>query len=271
MFKKVLIAALAVVVGLAVVSQTKIGSHFRLWLKNGRGWMARQVTPETEIKRLRMEVERLEKEDGAYFDKVARQRLEVKERESKLTKDQTDLATLKTRISDLRVVFQEAKKNDLKFVSYKDLSEVALTDVEKQIGMDFERYKPLKASVESQASFLTSLKTSLAQNEEKLFGLQKTRQEMLTQLQNLENELAELKQAKSCQACVLDDSNYGKVQKDIEALKQRLALEKVKLSLKGSMGKGPIEQAEDARTKKVQQEKDLDAEFPTTKKPLASK
>jgi predicted nucleic acid-binding Zn-ribbon protein len=267
----VLIAAVAVVVGLAVVSSTKMGSHVRMWLRSGKGWMARQVKPETEIKRLRMEVERLEKEDALYFDQVARQRLDVKKCEAKLQKDQSSLALLKTRITDLRALLGDAKKGDLKTVSYKDLTEVTVSDVQKQIDIDFDRYEPLEGSVESQQAYLTSLKTALAQNEKKLFGLRKARQEMLTQLQNLENELNRLKQARVAEASVLDDSSYGRVQKDIDTLKHRLEVEKEKAKLRGALGKGPIEQAQHQKEEQAEREKRLNAKFgpATPKTPVA--
>jgi len=273
MCKKVLISAVAVAFRMGVASQTKLPSYLRMVVRNSKCWMNRQVTPETEIARLRMEVERLEKEDAQYFDKVARQRLEVKNCESKLAKDRVTLASLGKRIKDLRTVLAEAKKSDLKSVSYKDLTEVKLTDVQKQIDIDFDRYEPLEAAVESQNAYLVSLKTALAQNEKKLFGLKKARQEMLTQLQKLENELNEMKQARAAEGAVLDDSSYGRVQKDIEALKQRLALEKEKAKLKGTLGKGPIEQAEEAREKQAEREKRIDAKFgPTSSRtPVASK
>ncbi len=52
MFKKVLIATVAVVFGLAVVKGTWLGSHLCLKWKNATAWAKKQVKPETEIERL---------------------------------------------------------------------------------------------------------------------------------------------------------------------------------------------------------------------------
>jgi chromosome segregation ATPase len=271
MFKKVLIASLAVVVGLAVVAKTGLGSHIRLWLRDIRTSVAKKSSPDREIRRLRMEVERLEKEDAAYFDKVARQRLEVQKRDKELFGDpdkktkgaKAELAELRNRLTNLRTLVKDVKdseKSGERTVSYNG-ENFTLKQVNHQIDLDWTRYKPFKAQVESQEAYLTSLKTALAHNEEKLMGLQKTRQDMLTQLQTVENELNELRQAKSGRAALLDDSNYGKVQKDIDGLKHRLAVEKEKLKIKGAMGKGPIEQAEENRAKQDQRQKEMDAEL----------
>jgi septal ring factor EnvC (AmiA/AmiB activator) len=260
MFKKVLIASLAVVVGLAVIANTRLGSHARLWLRGMKTSMAKQIKPEREIQRLRMEVERLEQQDKVYFDKVATQRVAVRELEAKLTKDQEALAVLKTRLTDLRALVKDAGNSEGQKVSYKGI-DFTLAKVKQQIDLDWDRYQPLKGSVESQEAYLATLKKALAQNEEKLFSLEKTRKEMLTQLQNLENELTELRQAKAGQAGVISDQGYDRVQRDINAVKQRLEVEKEKHKLIGARGKGPIEQAEDARAKENKRQQDMDAEL----------
>ena len=53
MCKKVVIATLAVLVGLAVVKGTKIGSYLRMAKKDAAAWVDKQVKYETEIRRLR--------------------------------------------------------------------------------------------------------------------------------------------------------------------------------------------------------------------------
>lgn len=271
MFKKVLVASLAVVVGLAVIANTKAGSHLRLWLQDLRTSVAKKNTPEREIRRLRMEVERLEREDAAYFDKVARQRLEVRKVEKELGGDpekktkgtKVELAELRTRLTGLRTLvkdIKESEKSGERLVSYNG-ENFTLKQVNTQIDLDWARYRPLKAQVESQEAYLVSLKKALAHNEEKVMNLQKARQDMLTQLQALENELTELRQARAGRAALIDDGKYTRVSKDIEALKHKLAVEREKLTIQGSMGKGPVEAAEEARAKQGQRDREMDAEL----------
>jgi chromosome segregation ATPase len=259
MCKKVLIAALAVVVGLAVIKGTWVGSHFRAWKGRAAKWARNQVNPETEIQRLRHEVNRLEHEDRVFFDRVARQRIEVRNVETKVEKDRTELATLKERISKLRT----ALVGDLQEISYNGNS-YSRTDAERQVDRDFDRYKPLKKDVEGQEKYLSALRKALQQNEDKLFSLRRVRQEMLTQLQELETQLAEIRQAKNVDVTLLDDSNYNRVRKDIAGLKQRLEVEKEKLKLRGVVDRGPIEQAEAARKAREARQREIDAEFPLT-------
>jgi peptidoglycan hydrolase CwlO-like protein len=263
MCKKVLVAALAVVVGLAVIKGTWLGSHFRAWKNRAGAWAKRQVKPETEIQRLRHEVQRLDEEDSRWFDKVARQRIEVRHLEEKVKANKAELAVLHERIGKLNA----ALKEDLQQVSYNGLT-FSRVDAQRQMDLDFNRYRPLKKTVEGQEKYLTALHKALQQNEEKLFSLRQVRQDMLTQLQELETELAQLRQAKNVDKALLDTSNYTRVQKDIESLKRRLEEEKEKLKLRGILDKGPIERAEEAKKRVAARQAEIDAEVPAA--PLAS-
>jgi chromosome segregation ATPase len=166
MFKKVLIASLAVVIGLAVVANTRMGSHVRLWWKGVKSSMAKKVPAEREIARLRMEVANLEKEDARFYDLVAKQRIEVREAEEQLTKNKDRLASLGARLSDLHALLKENGKSEGFKVSYKG-NEFSLADLKKQRDLDFDRFEPLEALVKSQEKALTAKKAALAQNEKK--------------------------------------------------------------------------------------------------------
>jgi len=261
MFKKVLIATVAVVFGLAVVKGTWLESHLRMKWKNATAWAKKQVSPETEIKRLREEIKRLEEEDGRNYDQVARQRLEVRELTRQLTKDKAELATLHSRISELRASLKSLPDAEIQQVSYHGAS-YSKNEAERQVELDYNRYKPLKQSVASQEKYLSSLQRALDQNEEKVASMKQTRRDMLTQLKDLEIKVAELRQAKKVNACSVDDSNYNAIQRDIENLKQRLAVDEESLKVRGGAERGPIEQAEEVRAKKANREKDLDTDFP---------
>jgi len=272
MCKKVLIATLAVVIGLAVIKGTWIGSHLRMRFTRATAWAQRQVTPETEIQRLRFEIKRLEAEDASYYDQVARQRLEVKDLTATLAKDKAELATLHSRISDLRASLKALPEGDVQQVSYRGTS-YSKNDAERQVNLDYNRFKPLKRSVASQEKYLSAVQKALDQNEEKVARLKQTRRDMLTQLKDLEVKVAELRQVQKANSCCVDDSNYNRVQNDIESLKKRLAVDEEVLKVKGGADQGPIERAEEARAKKVSREKEIDTDFPVdaARRPVVNK
>jgi chromosome segregation ATPase len=268
MCKKVLIATLAVLVGLAVVKGTKIGSYLRMAKKDATAWVNKQVEYETEIKRLRYEVERLEKEDAVCYDGVAEQRVNIRKKEQSLVKDRAEVEKLHGRLQALRSSLAGVGEDETQLISYNG-NKYSRAEVEKQIDIDYNTYKQLKASIASQDTFIKSLRTALQQNEEKMSNLQQTRQQMLTGLQDLENELVDLRQAQTASATLFDDSAYGRVKQDITALKDRLAVDKEKLKVRGLNDRGPIEQNEQERDRKVNRQKELDREFPV--RPVVNK
>jgi len=268
MCKKVLIATLAVLVGLAVVRGTKVCSYLRMAKKDAVSWVDQQVKYETEIKRLRLEVDRLEKEDAVCYDRVAEQRVEIRKKEQALVKDREEVEKLRNRLQVLRLAVREAGEGDTQQVSYNG-NKYTRSEVEKQIDIDFTGYKQLKSTVSSQESFLASMKKALALNEDKMSQLKQNRQGMLTELQDLENELVELRQAQVANASVFDDSSYGQVKNDIAALKNRLAGDKEKLKVRGMSDRGPIEQTESEKNRKAERQKELDREFPV--RPVVNK
>jgi len=259
MCKKVVIATLAVLVGLAVVKGTKIGSYLRMAKKDAAAWVDKQVKYETEIRRLRCDIDQLEQDDAVYYDRVAAQRVDLRQKEQLLKKDRSELARLGSRVQTLHVALKEADKTELVSYNGKDYTK---DDVQKQIDIDFPIYKGLKAQVASEENYLLALKKTLALNEEKMSQLKQNRQVMLTELQDLENALVELRQAQVASATVVDDSAYGRVKSDIAALKKRLEVDKEKLKVRGISDKGPIEQAEQDAARRAERQRELDREFP---------
>jgi len=275
MCKKLLVATIAILVGVAVVKGTPIGKCARRWAGDAREWVRCKVTPredaesadskvklELEIKRLRSEVERLARDDRIHFDKVVGQRLEVREREAALKANKSELAVLHQRITNLRVAVKAAE-GETQQVVYNGAS-YSKADAEKQIDTDWGRYQPMKASIALEERGLKALRETLAQNEKTLTAFQQRRQEMLVQLQELEKDLVELREAQSVKAAVLDDGKYGRVQRGIQGVQRRLAVEKERMKLHGSSERGPIEQAEAERARKTETEKQMEKEFGPT-------
>lgn len=242
MCKKLLIAALAVLVGVGVVSSTRLGSHIRLWWNKGSNWAQHQVPPETEIERLRMELSRLSGLDERYYDQVARQKREVKKLRDKLTKDNSSLAKLEGEIKAMRLTLADESE----FVVYNG-SRYSRKDVEAQIREDARRFLTDEACVKADDEHLRELEKTLSLNEQKLKDLELTRKKMGVRLVQLEKELAQERRLQTQGAMVLDDSQYAKVNKEIEELEGRIESMKIKRDLRGQSTRGPIRANEEAK------------------------
>jgi len=235
MCKKLLIAALAIVVGVGVVSGTRLGSHFRLWYNKSSTWAKQQVPPETEIERLRMELSRLSNLDDRYYDQVARQKREVKKLRDKVTKDQASLARLETEIKAMRQVAAD----DAEFVVYNG-NRYARKDVEQQVREDARKFLTDEEGVKADEDHLKELEKILAINEGKLKDLSIVRKKMEVKLRTLEKELAQERRLQTQGQMTLDDSQYSRINKEIEELENRVEDMKTKRELRGQSSRGPI-------------------------------
>jgi peptidoglycan hydrolase CwlO-like protein len=227
MFKKLLITAIAVAVGVGVVSGTRLGSHMRLRWAKAQDWVQAQVPLESEIERLKMEVANLSREDDCYYDRVARQKREVVKLRAKVTKARESLTVQESFIKSLRQVLAEEGQ----FVVYNG-TRYDRKRVESDIRSEATRFLADEKIVKADEDNLTILEETLAANKAKLDGLALRRKEMEATLLVLERELAQ-QRLKEESKLIVDDGRYGKVSKEIEEARERFELRKTKSELRG--------------------------------------
>jgi predicted nucleic acid-binding Zn-ribbon protein len=242
MCKKLMIAVLAIVVGVGVVSGTRVGSHFRLWWNKSSTWAKNQVPPETEIERLRMELDRLSKLDDRYYDQVARQKLEVKKFRDKLSKEQAALVKLEGEIKAMRL----ALNDETEFVTYNG-SRYARTAVEAQVREDAPKFLADEAGIKADEEHLKEMEKTLAINEGKLKDLDVVRKKMAARIRHLEKDLAQERRLQTQNQLTLDDSHYSTLTKQIDELEGRIENMKAKRELRGQSIRGSVRQAEEAK------------------------
>jgi len=249
MCKKLLIAALAVVVGVGVVSGTRLGSHLRLKWNKAQAYLKEQVPLSEEIERLKMEVSNLNLEDERYFDQVARQERQVTKLKEKVNKARQALTTQETYIKTMR----QALAEEGQFVVYNG-SRYDRKFAEADVRNEALRFLADEKLVKADEDNLTILEQTLTANKAKLNGLKIKRKEMETQLLVLERELAQ-QRLKEQSNLVIDDGRYGRINKEIEELRERFALMKTKSDLRGEAERGSIRAQEErkAEAQKVDQ------------------
>jgi hypothetical protein len=255
MFKKVLIATLAVVFGLAVIKGTWIGSHLRMRFCNAGKWVKERIPPEQEIARLRMELENLAKEDDKHFDKVARQIIAVEKFEKNVANLKKDLTTRETKIRKMREALAREGEIVLDGQAYDR------SDVLDQVRLDARNFQADEATLKSKEDHLKAMKRNLAINKKKLADLKVVREQMATELQKLETALAEERQIQAQQAATLDDASYIELRKSMDSLSDRIKQLKVKRELKGEAINGPVRATERQREQDAKLDKYLETRF----------
>jgi len=246
MCKKLLIAALAVVVGVAVVSSTRLGSHIRLMWNKGSDRLSAMVPLETEIDRLKMEVASLSQEDEHYYDQVARQQRQVEKLRAKVKVSRDNLVAQETYIKKMRTALAEEGA----YVSYNG-SRYDRKRVETDVRNEAARFLADEKIVKVDEENLSILTETLGANKAKLDGLALKRKEMEAQLLVLERELAQ-QRLKEQANLIVENGRYGKVGKEIDEVRERFAVLKTKAELRGEATKGSI-RAEEERKAKAQQ------------------
>jgi len=256
MFKKVLIATLAVVFGLAVVKGTWLGSHLCLKFNKARDWVQSQVPPEQEIARLRMELDNLSKEDDKHFDKVARQEVEVKKMERHVEAVKKDLGKREASIREMRGALVGANEQ----VTFNG-TRYDRSDLQEQVRIDARNFQSDEGTLKSKEERLKAMRRSLSINRKKLNDLKIVRQQMATELQKLETALAEERQAQAQAEATLDDAGYQRIRKDMDSIRDKIEFIKTKRELKGEAGDGPVRINEKQRDEDAKLDKYLETRF----------
>jgi len=258
MCKKVLIAVLAIVVVLTGVSMTRVGSRWISHVKQrANRWAEKQITPEMEIAHLRQKVEQLKAEEGRVDNDISDRNLDLQTREKELAKDKEPLVAADKRLRELRPALHEAKQSNRQVVAYNG-QEYTVDQAEKQVSLDWALVKNAEPLVKSREAYIAKMKVGIARQREKREDLRRLRTDMLTQLQDLENQLVELRQKQAVEGAV-DGTAHARVQAEINALKNRM---KAMEGVTGGREVGPIEAAETDREKKAKETSELNDRYP---------
>jgi len=107
MFKKVWVAALAVVVGLVTlgVVSPKLAGVVRLRWRNMVKNAERQVSPETKVELINQKLDALDRDDRRYADQIARDNIRVQNLQEEVNAQRARLATLD---ADGRAMFESS-------------------------------------------------------------------------------------------------------------------------------------------------------------------
>src|SRR5262245_51348305 len=154
MCKKLGIAFVAVLVGVvALRAMPWTGSHIRLWWKELRESVRKEVKPEREIARLKMEVDRLDLD-------IKKQRSALAEREDNLEVSKLKVADLEAklavkgkRILTMKTDLQRAEKEGLAYITYGG-EPFTPSRVKRELDKDFAAYTSLEKTIAAEKKML---------------------------------------------------------------------------------------------------------------------
>jgi len=255
MLKKLLIAAVAVLVGTTVItSPTWLGSLVRTKLKNAKVWAQHQVPPETEIERLRNEVARLTTDSRQNFSNLAEETVAVDRLRQDVAALEANLAKKKQNILSLK----EDLTSPEEYVVYGD-RRYSKEQVKNQLKRDFDAYQAAEENLKAKRSLLEAKEAGLTAARDQLKAMQDTRQLLEDKLAKLDAELKRVRVAQTKSRFCFDDSALSRIKEDVAAVEDRIKVEQKRLEIEAEWSHAPIPLTERVKDKDVIHE--IEAKF----------
>jgi len=217
MFKKIGITALVLVVALALLGQNR---YLRSWgtvlWQNVTGWSVAQVSPEMELKRIKVEIDNLNGDIKRNYGGVARAEVELDAFKEEV---ETTRANLETRLKDLKVLEKQADDD-------------AFT-------RNWDTYKFAEATLASKEKLLKKKQELLRAAKDKLTAMMDQRDQLKTRVADLETKLEELRLAQTQCPVQVDATRLGEVKTAINDLDTRIKVMKKEVEFQANFSEEP--------------------------------
>jgi chromosome segregation ATPase len=235
MLKKVVIAGLAVAVGVAVLAW--VSPPLFDWMCHGVGQVKQHlddsVPPEQRIEILKDKLKALEQNKSKYFDAVAKEAVEVDKLAADVDKMSDNVALQWKRIDIMR---DDLNTQKVRFTyggqDYKR------TDVEKQLASDFDSVKTAEQALDAKKDLLSARKQSLDAAKEQLSTLGQRRDEMAARIAKMEADLKLVRMREEKASLKLDDNEYSSLNAEIDQVSGKISERQKALDLKAQFSEG---------------------------------
>ncbi len=245
MFKKVMIAALAVVVGGGfLIFGSRAISHVRLAVRQAREYAKKQVSPEQELKRLRMELNDSKKEDHRIVDSIVKLEMDVERVQKSVSAKKARLVRLDSEMKGWETALA-GEGTDLRVSFNGSTRQFSRANVQDQLRTDARTFLNVKNSLKGEEELLKIKQETLTQTRQRLSERQAHREKKLAELQQLENSLLELRRAQASGEATGEDDRLSRFNQDFQSLQERIKSEQRKSVISSGTDKGPIRNAEE--------------------------
>lgn len=217
MFKKLLIAAVAVIAGLVVLTKvTKISP--KVWLGDCCRTARRMVPPEVQLKQLKADIDNIDRDIDKNLATLARMAAEVDQFADNLAQERDRLAHLRADIRDM----QKSLKEQTQWVVYRGRKTDA-DDLTRRLDMAVTEYTCLKEKVKVQNTIFAEKKNTLASAKKRITAMKNEQEKLRVLAVRLDHEL-ELVKMKQIQNQVtdFDDSALSRAQQNAKDVEMRL-------------------------------------------------
>jgi chromosome segregation ATPase len=254
MCKKIGIAALAVVAGLFILNNTRLGSYgWTAWNKAKKSVKA-QVPLEFEIERVRQQVAQLVPDMKQNLTKIAEEIVAVENMRAEI--DVTK-ANLNKKREEIRVMNDELKSGNERIV-FHDRTWSRRSIAEK-LAADLKSCMACEESLKVREQMLENREKALESEREKLASMRKQKDELEVAITKLEANLKAVRLNQTKSQFSIDDSRLSQIKASIADIQQRLRVEQVASELHGEFANDQAVKANGKPTSPADVSKEVDA------------
>ncbi len=238
MCKKLFTLAIVGLIGVYVVSETRVGDRFRAWADRMSKKWEKETTPEQELARIKKEVALLDKD----VDKV----------KGDLAESNVNVRLLKTEVDELRTEVKDAeaavrKHGDaLKSASTNDRIQwgyrtVSYVDAKDLLQSEVRRFKDMKDRLKAREAALASQEETRDLVEQQLQEMLKQKEELTLAVAEMETaiKLANVEQIRSKHQN--DGTRMAEIKKSLAELKKKIMVQREKLNIDAKVHRSPAE------------------------------
>jgi predicted nucleic acid-binding Zn-ribbon protein len=239
MLKKVVIAALAVAVGVAVLAfvSPKLFSLMGYYCEQGQKSVEDAIPPETELDRIKHEVDGAKADEIKLFHNIAVAELSVKKLDGQIADNQKDLKPLEARVDDLAASL-EKDKNATK-VSYNGRN-VKREDVVSTLNAAVEERDAKRAELQANQDQRDQSQSLLDQLNKQKDDFKATIAKLGARMKEVEVKIQKVRTAQSnVPALQANDDRLSRAKDDLEKLSDRLDVDARTAELAGANAPKP--------------------------------
>jgi chromosome segregation ATPase len=245
MCRKVLVAAVAVVVGLFLVKKTELGSLMHVWWKDARANLERQVPPEVQIKQLKNEIAQIDKDIQKNLGRLAKQEADYEALEKQVA---TLRGRQEERKTNIRTMIGKLRDEGTQRVSFNG-RDYRRSELARKLDSTVSLLESKKEQLKGMENLLQSKKRTLEVSRQRIDEIYNQKEDLTTLVAKLETQVEVLKLKQTESAVQLDDSHLGRCKDLISRIERRLAEEEKLIALQNEYGYGKRPHTFDKETK----------------------
>lgn len=260
MIKKVGLTALVAVIALGLLSRTDVGrwtwSHLRLAGNEARDTLRSMVSLETEIKRIDKEIDELKADISSSYKPLAREMVEVDQLKKQIAMDEKDLSVREG-------VAKTAKRDLDKARTQVGIGADAKVDrLHAEFTSAWKSFEAAERNLKTKKDVLERKEELVEQAKAKIKAMVDRQSMLKTKLAGMRTDLEVVRVSQMKSPVKLEEGRLAGIEKDMEAVEQRIKEMSTELSLKERFAEGTLS-VED-KVERAKAEEEFEARFGST-------